>query len=122
MTLEQLAELGITPASVAEALRTPDLACWIGLEGTKPSGFAMARADFGDLFALFVLPEAEGRGLGSRLLAEAEKWLALRGIDKAWLITGGTAGLRAPQFYARHGWQPDGREADGQLRFTKRIG
>jgi GNAT superfamily N-acetyltransferase len=121
MTLEELAEAGVTPDSVADLIRSPDAATWIGLWDGRPAAFAMARADLGDVFALFVLPEMEGRGFGAALLSEAEAWLASRGIETAWLLTGGEPGLKATRFYRARGWTAEGREPDGQIRFTKRL-
>ena len=57
----------------------------------------------------------------SRWSTEAERWLALRGVGEAWLLTGGEPGLRAPGFYAARGWRATGREADGQIGFSKRL-
>jgi GNAT superfamily N-acetyltransferase len=121
MSMTELATAGVTLDAVAELLASGDAAAWLGLWEGKPSGFSMARADEGDVFALFVLPEAEGHGLGSLLLTEAEIWLAFCGTETAWLLTGGEPGLRAASFYASRGWQAAGRERDGQLRFTKRL-
>jgi GNAT superfamily N-acetyltransferase len=122
MTFTELASAGVTPETVAHLIQSNDAASWIGLWNEQPSGFAMARADIGDVFALFVLPDMEGQGLGSALLLEAESWLASRGTEKAWLLTGGEPWLKAPQFYASRGWRAEGREADGQVRFTKMLG
>ena len=119
--LRELARAGVTPAAVAAVLRDGTAAAWLGERDGRPAGFGMARADEGDVFALFVLPEFEGRGLGSLLLREAERWLALRGVGEAWLLTGGEPGLRAPGFYAARGWRATGREADGQIGFSKRL-
>lgn len=121
MTLAALEAAGVTPDTVAATLRGGVGAAWIALQGERPLAFSMARADPGDLFALFVMPGSEGLGLGSRLLQRAETWLASRGIAEAWLLTGGEPELRAPGFYARRGWRVAGREPDGQIRFTKLL-
>jgi len=121
MSLEELATAGVTPGSVAELVQNPDAGTWLGMWNGVPAGFAMARADPGDVFALFVLPERQGRGVGTALLAEAEIWLASRGLGSAWLLTGGKPGLRAAAFYEAQGWTAEEREADGQIRFTKRL-
>ncbi|UFN47663.1 GNAT family N-acetyltransferase [Roseomonas sp. OT10] len=115
-----LAAAGVTPAAVAAALRGP-CAAWLALRGRRPLGFAMARAREGDVFALFVRPGAEGRGLGSRLLAEAESWLAARGVGEGWLLTGNEPGLRARGFYRARGWVERGREEDGQILLTRDL-
>lgn len=80
MSLDELAQAGVTPATVAAMLRSGDAAGWLGGCSGRPAGFSMARADVGDLFVIAVLPEFEGQGLGTLLLREAERWLALRGI------------------------------------------
>jgi GNAT superfamily N-acetyltransferase len=121
MTLAELAAADVTADSVSTMLGGKHAAAWIGFDGETPLGFSMARADVGDVFALFVLPEAEGLGLGTKLLAEAECWLAFRDVTNAWLLTGGEPGLRAPGFYLKRGWVCERREADGQIRFTKQL-
>ncbi len=121
MTLAELGSAGVTLDSVADLIRSNDAATWVGLCDGQPSAFAMARADVGDVFALFVLPEMEGLGLGSFLLSAAEDWLASREIETAWLLTGEEPALRAYGFYLSRGWQPVGREPDGQVRFTKTL-
>ena len=122
MSWHELAEAGITPESVASLLRTESAGGWIAVDGDQAVGFSMARADIGDVFALFVRPGLEGRGIGSDLLEEAETWLARRGRSQAWLVTGGEPALRAARFYRRRGWVDAGLEADGQIRFTKHLG
>lgn len=121
MSRDELAAAGVTPASVADLVRSPDAGTWLGLWKGAPAGFAMARVDPGDVFALFVLPGMEGRGIGKALLAQAETWLASRDVATAWLLTGGQPGLRAAAFYEARGWTAMGHESDGQTRFTKRL-
>jgi ribosomal protein S18 acetylase RimI-like enzyme len=61
----------------------------------------------GHVFSLYVDPDAQGTGVGGRLLAEAERWFGSEGLAEAtlWVFE---ANARARAFYARHGWQPDG--------------
>ena len=75
----------------------------------------------GSIFALFVLPEFEGRGYGTALLVACENDLAARGIADAWLSTG--SGTKAAAFYARHGWTPTGADPKDALSviFRKRL-
>jgi hypothetical protein len=51
--------------------------------------------------------------------AEAE--LQHHGIQEAWLTTGADPSIRANGFYRALGWQPDGYEPDGQIRYVKRL-
>ncbi len=122
MSLDELAVAGMTPETVAGLVQSPKAGTWLALWDGHPAGFAMARQDPGDVFALFVLPDMEGRGVGGAFLAQAEAWLASRGLASTWLLTGGAPGLRAATFYAARGWIAAGREADGQIRFTKGLG
>ncbi|WP_159710914.1 GNAT family N-acetyltransferase, partial [Geminicoccus flavidas] len=121
MTMAELAALGITPPSVAAALSRGEAAGWLALWGGQEAGFSMVRPAEGDVFALFVLPTYEGRGIGRALLREAERCLADRGVAEAWLCTGAEPGLRAPGFYRAVGWREAGRMPDGQLRFVREL-
>jgi GNAT superfamily N-acetyltransferase len=116
-----LAAFGITPEAVATLLRSGRTAAFLATSGDRALGFSMARADLEDIFALFVRPEAQNGGLGSRLLAEAERWLTDKEVRSAWLLTGDESGPRAAAFYEKRGWRREGRLADGQIRFSKRL-
>lgn len=120
LTAEDLAALGITAASVAALLAT-DAAGWIAEKDGQALGFAMALRE-GEVFTLAVLPEAEGRGIGARLLDAAEAWMAAQGVREAWLRTPPDPALRAPGFYAARGWRPDALdEVSGEMRYVKRL-
>mgnify|MGYP002143512051 CR=1 FL=1 len=86
------------------------------IEG-KAVGFAMVDAEEGCVFAAFVLPEWEGRGLGRRLMAEAEASL-FRRHETIWLETDGRS--RASGFYAHLGWKPTATDGNGDVRFEKK--
>jgi GNAT superfamily N-acetyltransferase len=119
MTREELAAIRVTPETVSALLSGGQAAAFLAAKDDRALGFSMARADVADVFALFVRPEAQGAGLGSRLLAESERWLAERGVGSAWLLTGGES--QAVTFYERRGWCGEDRTADGQIRFVKRL-
>lgn len=61
----------------------------------------------GHVFSLYVDPDAQGGGVGRRLLDEAASWLRAEGLAQATLWVFET-NARARAFYARHGWLPDG--------------
>jgi GNAT superfamily N-acetyltransferase len=115
---EELAGIGVTPASVAEMLRT-DSRAWIADVDGRPVAFSMANAAERTVFAMFVRPGYEGRGLGRALMAEAEAWLFAQGADEIWLTTGSDPAIRANGFYRHLGWQEDGTTQDGQIRYTR---
>jgi GNAT superfamily N-acetyltransferase len=114
LTVAQLAERGITNASVAASLLTHRRG-WVAQRGGEIVAFSMADRRDGSLFALFVLPEYEGRGLGSRLLDLAVQWLWDNGAEVAWLTT--SPDSRAARFYARRNWIEAGDHHTGDIRF-----
>ncbi len=118
MTLEQMAEYGITPDVIADLLRTTGRA-FIGTIDGVDAGISIADSAEGNIFAMFVLPDYEGHGLGRILLREAEAFLRDSGVAEAWLEAGAAPGIRAHGFYTHLGWRQDGLMPDGQLRFVK---
>src|SRR5687767_3861028 len=117
MTWEQLAALDITPATVAASMMM-DRRAWVAERGDAIVGFAMADDADGSIFALFVRPNDEGRGVGTRLLDLAVQWLWNRGRRVVTLTTG--PGTRATAFYARRGWADVGIQPNGEVRFELR--
>jgi GNAT superfamily N-acetyltransferase len=101
-TEEELATLGITRESVARMLESDDACGWCAELDERIVGFAIARRSERDLFALFVEPGFEGRGLGSTLLDSAVEWLSERGTEELRLTT--ERGTQAQAFYLKRGW------------------
>jgi GNAT superfamily N-acetyltransferase len=116
---EELAGIGITPSSIVEMLNTCCRA-WIAEEEGQALAFSMADAEQGTVFAMFVRPDHERRGLGRQLMNQAEDWLFDSGWEEIWLLTGSDPGLRAVGFYHYLCWMPVGQQADGQTKYVKR--
>ncbi len=119
---EEVAELGITPESVAEMLAT-DCCAWIAEREEQPMGFAIANATDATILGMFVRPEFEGRGVGRALMDVAETWLWSQELEEIWLLTGNDPALRAYGFYQHLGWKftevvTEGDFA-GEAKFTK---
>jgi GNAT superfamily N-acetyltransferase len=87
---------------------------WVAEEEGVVVAFAIADAGTRSIFALFVAPGYEVRGLGSALLARAVCWLQGASGGAIWLTT--APDTRAAAFYARCGFVVTGREPDGGLR------
>ncbi|MDQ1187060.1 GNAT family N-acetyltransferase [Agrobacterium larrymoorei] len=81
-------------------------------------GFSAADPRDGSIWALFVTPDFERKGIGSSLLAEAGACLRSSGIKRAWLTT--DPKTRAERFYRAAGWQHVG-EKDNELLFEKPL-
>lgn len=88
---------------------------WVFEEDGKVLGFSIAMEENRSIWALFVLPEMEGRGIGHQLLEAAVNWLWARGVDRIWLGT--EPGTRAERFYRDRGWQACGVRDNGEIRF-----
>lgn len=116
LTMAQLAAVGITGESVAAMIAAAPCA-WVALADGNHVGFAMIDIDEATVFAVFVLPGFEGKGIGAKLLASCETAL-FRRHQVIGLITSGKS--RAAGFYRHLGW---GNETDiglGDIRLEKR--
>lgn len=107
------------PALVTEAhylryLTTAGKGWVCEVEGTV-AGFAIVDAEQGSVWALFVHPAYEGKGIGRTLQRLLLDWYFARHTQTLWLTT--APGTRAEAFYRRTGWTPAGRLANGELRF-----
>lgn len=66
LSIEQLSQMGITAEAVAEMIAASPSA-WVAVVDDEVVGFSMIDIDDASLFAAFVLPAFEGRGLGKQL-------------------------------------------------------
>jgi ribosomal protein S18 acetylase RimI-like enzyme len=94
-------------------------AFWLWVEDGCVQGFSAGDPRDGSIFALFIDPAYEGRGIGQMLLPLACETLREAGYETATLTT--EARTRAEKFYRRNGWTEIGRQNDGQIIFRKEI-
>lgn len=80
---------------------------WVAETSGRIIGFAFANRS-GLIWALFLRPGSEGRGIGKQLLSLCLDWLRAIGVREAFLDTG--AGTRAEEFYRRQGWREVDRD------------
>ena len=115
LSTEQMAEIGITHQSILEALHK-EPCIWVAEEGGHIVGFAMGSSEDACLFAVFVRPEWQGRGIGRLLVERAEGFLFERN-PSIWLHTDGSS--RAAGFYEKLGWKRATLWQGGEYRFEK---
>jgi len=85
LSREELHALGIDENTIIDLIQSAPCV-WVAELENKVSGFAIADAKEGSLFAMFVNPESEGMGLGKALLKAAEAFL-FQNFAQIWLET-----------------------------------
>ena len=115
LSVEQMAALGITEASVAAMMRAAPCA-WVAVEAGRILGFSMVEITEGCVWAAFVLPGQEGRGIGTRLMDLAEAQL-FQTHARIWLETG--ASTHAAGFYRARGWGDEMLVKEDYIRLEK---
>lgn len=126
---------GFAPGAFARALERPDCAGWLVEQGpdavayatTGPNGLPHpeGKAADGELYRLYVAREAQGVGLGRRLLDLALAWLELEKPRRLWIGVW-SGNLKAQRLYARYGFSkageyefPVGRVRDREFIFRR---
>ena len=78
-------------------------------------GFAIADLKDHNIWALFIRPEHEHKGIGKKLHDLMLHWYFSQTNETVWL---GTApNTRAEIFYKKSGWKETGRRPNGEIKF-----
>ncbi len=89
---------------------------WVAEVDGRIVGFAVADLCRFNVWALFVDPEHERRGVGRVLHDVMMEWFFEQpGVEGVWLTT--APGTRAEKFYERAGWRNHGLDVHGETRF-----
>lgn len=80
--------------------------------------FAIADLHDNNIWALFVQPGEERRGIGKKLHDLMLDWYFSQDKEFVWLST--APGTRAEKFYRRAGWKETGLHGKGEIRFEMR--
>lgn len=78
-------------------------------------GFAIADLQENNIWALFVDPDFEGKGIGKKLHKLMLDWYFSTGKENAWLST--ESGTRAAEFYRQQGWRETGAYGEEEILF-----
>ncbi|HCM9647843.1 TPA: GNAT family N-acetyltransferase [Enterobacter bugandensis] len=108
-------QMGITENVVTDMIEKSRCA-WVAVDDGKVIGFSMILPDEGCLFAAFVLPEYEGKGVGRSLVELAEQEL-FKHHKTAWLETDKNS--RAAKFYMQLGWVKKENVSESDIRLEK---
>jgi len=85
---------------------------WVVEKRARSSRSRLATQMTGNIWALFVRPEDEGRGYGRQLHDTMVDWLWAAGLERLWLTT--EPGTRAQRFYEAAGWRLTGPTDRGE--------
>lgn len=88
---------------------------WVCESEGKIIGFAIADLVDDNVWALFLLPEYEGRGFGRLLHDTLLDWYFQQHKESIWLST--SPATRADKFYRIAGWKETGMQPNGEIRF-----
>ncbi len=78
-------------------------------------GFSIVSVLDKNVWALFIQPGFEKRGVGKRLHEEMMNWYFAQTNETIWLST--SPGTRAEQFYNKAGWTEVGTYGKGEIKF-----
>jgi ribosomal protein S18 acetylase RimI-like enzyme len=118
LSRDELARLGVDEESVLAMLNTTHRG-WLCEDGDQVVGFAMGNRENGEIWVIALLPDYEGRGIGTELLTRVEEWLWSEGWAEIWLTTDVDTTLRAYGFYRRRQWVD--HEIRNNLRHMKKA-
>jgi GNAT superfamily N-acetyltransferase len=83
-------------------------------------GFSIVSVSDKNVWALFILPGYEKRGVGRRLHDEMMNWYFDQTDATIWLST--APGTRAERFYRKAGWTEVGMHGKGEIKFEMKAG
>ena len=94
---------------------TTDGKGWICEEEGEILGFAIVDTVKKNIWALFIHPDFENKGLGKQLHQIMLNWYFNKYSEKLWLTT--SPGTRASKFYPLLGWKENGLDKNGEIIF-----
>ena len=104
----------VTPEMYASYLSVSGKGWLCEVDG-EAVGFSVASLRDASIWALFVKPGYEGRGIGTRLLKLATGWLLDMGASRISLST--DANTRADRVYESRGWKRGEIKSDGEVSY-----
>ena len=88
---------------------------WVCEDGERIVGFSIADLKGKNIWALFVEPAYEGKGIGKELHRLMLDWYFSQTDETVWLSTAPRS--RAESFYRKAGWTETGIYGKGELKF-----
>ena len=111
-----LSDPALVPDADVEIYITKRGKGWVCIYEKQLIGFSIADLQDDNIWALFVLPEFEGQGIGNRLHQLMLDWYFEQGKQEVWLST--EVNSRANRFYKLKGWLDAGLTSKGEQKFV----
>ena len=92
---------------------------WVYEENGQIAGFAIADLQEHSVWALFVDPLFEKKGIGTLLQLIMLDWYFSNSTETIWLST--SPGTRAEAFYRKSGWKETGTHGKGEIKFEMSL-
>ena len=92
---------------------------WLCEADGVATGFAIINCQDSSVWALFIRPEFEGRGMGRRLQEIMLRCYFENNSRPVWLTT--QKGTRAEKFYLNSGWVKLGTTSQGEIKFQMTV-
>jgi GNAT superfamily N-acetyltransferase len=110
-----LSDPGLVPDKDVEEYMTKRGKGWVCEVDKQIVGFAIVDLIENNVWALFVLPDFEAKGIGKKLHQIMMEWYFLHTKEKIWLGTDPNS--RAYEFYRMQGWKEVGTHGKGEIKF-----
>lgn len=91
---------------------------WVWETDETIVGFAIISLVDKNVWALFIDPGFEKKGIGRQLHTKMMNWYFAQTNEAVWLST--APGTRAEQFYRQAGWKETGLHGKGEIKFEMR--
>ncbi|MCX2583974.1 GNAT family N-acetyltransferase [Pedobacter sp. MR22-3] len=92
---------------------------WVCEVNEEVVGFSIVDLKVHNIWALFLRPEFEGKGIGKALHRLMMDWYFDQTHEPVWLGT--SPNTRAEEFYARQGWKKVGVVNNGEVKFEMTL-
>ncbi len=92
---------------------------WVCEIDNRIVGFAIADLKDNNIWALFIQPGYEGKGIGKKLHDDMLDWYFNQNKETVWLGT--TPRTRAESFYRKAGWRETGTHSKEELKFEMTV-
>ena len=110
-----LSDPALVPDNDVEEFITNRGKGWVCEMGDKITGFAIVDLIANNVWALFIHPDFEAKGIGKKLHQMMMDWYFVHTKEKIWLGTAPNS--RAEKFYRMQGWTEVGIHGKGEIKF-----